>query len=244
MLIVEDDRAQRHVLSAALEARGYRVHVAATGAEAVQVASAVETDLIVLDLGLPDVDGLTLVRHLRVLGECPVLVVTADADDERIVAALDLGAEDYVTKPFSLPVLLARMRVALRHRAASAAAACDDTVLHAGDVDIDLRAYQLRIAGRDVDANPRQLALLAVLVRNQGRVLSYAALARLWGAAGEIHFDDGNPNTWRVAVSKLRKTLGHGPARPQIETVINIGYRLVVPDTSSLDATRRVAGAS
>ncbi|MFT3853463.1 MAG: response regulator transcription factor [Ilumatobacteraceae bacterium] len=237
MLVVEDDRAQRQVLAAALQARGYRVHVAATGSEAIQIASATATDLVVLDLGLPDVDGLTLVRHLRVLGECPIVVVTADADDERIVQALDLGAEDYVTKPFSMPVLLARMRVALRH--AATYAAIDDGLLRAGDVEIDLQAYQLRIGGRDVDVNARQLALLAVLVRNQGRVLSYAALARLWGAVGEVG-DGHNPNTWRVAVSKLRKTLGSGPDRPAIETIVNIGYRLVVPEP----AVRRVAGAS
>jgi len=226
VVVIEDQRAQQAVLAAAFEARGHNVHVAATGATALDVVDSVDPDLVILDLGLPDVDGLVLCKHLRARTTCPIIVVTADSDERRVVEALDAGADDYVTKPFSMPVLLARSRVALRHRA-STAAVVEDEILTAGDVELDLSGYQARIGDEIVDMHPRQFMLLAILVRNQGKVLTYAALDRALGTS-KASFDERNP--WRVSVSKLRKLLGSGPRRPTIDTEYRVGYRLTAPD--------------
>jgi two-component system, OmpR family, KDP operon response regulator KdpE len=225
IVVVEDQRAQQLVLRTALEARGYDVEFASDGNEAMQLIRVVDPDLIVLDLGLPDIDGLDLCRHLRVLVRCPIIVVTADAEEHRIIDALDLGADDYIIKPYSMTVLLARIRVALRHHAA-AAAIVSDRVLVAGDVSIDIAAHQLKIGGEPVEMQARQFALLVLLVRNADRVLTYSAIAR---ALGDIEPEPANRNSWRVLISKIRKQLGSGPERPVIESELNVGYRLQLP---------------
>jgi len=214
------------VLTAAFEARGYRVQVASTGREAAHLARILTPDLVILDLGLPDVDGLDLCRHLRALLRCPIVVVTAEAFEGRIVEALDLGADDYVIKPFSMPVLLARIRMAMRHYAATAAIV-EDQILEAGDVRVDVGAHQVMIGGELVDFQARPFALLVVLMRNPDKVLTYAALAKALGPgpAGEI-----DRNGWRILVSKIRKQLGTGSERPTIVTDLNVGYRLTVPN--------------
>ena len=226
VLVIEDHRAQQAVLAAAFEARGHQVNVAGNGATALELVDTVDPDLVILDLGLPDVDGIVLCRHLRARVACPIIVVTADSDERRVVAALDGGADDYVTKPFSMPVLLARARVALRHRA-STAAVVEEPMLEAGDVRLDMNGYQVMVAGELVDMHPRQFMLLALLVRNRGKVLTYAALDRALGSS-KANFDERNP--WRVAISKIRKQLGTGPNRPVIHTEHRVGYRLTVPD--------------
>jgi two-component system KDP operon response regulator KdpE len=225
VVVVEDHKAQQEVLSTAFQARGYQVHVAGTGAEALSIVDTTDPDLFVLDLGLPDIDGLVLCKHLRARTPCPIIVVTADADERRVVEALDAGADDYVTKPFSMSVLLARSRVALRHRA-SAAAVVDEQVLAAGDIQLDLSGYQLMVAGELVELGTRQFELLAILVRNRDKVVTYAALDRALGTNRAI--DERNP--WRVSISKIRKQLGVGPQRPIVHTELRVGYRLVVPD--------------
>lgn len=226
VVVIEDDPSQRAVLATALEARGMRVLLAGTGREATRLLNAAKADLVVLDLGLPDVDGLELCAHLRNIVAAPIVVVTAQAEDQRVVQALDAGADDYVTKPFSMPVLLARLRVAMRHHAAAAALA-EDEILEAGDVRLHLGAHEVMVGGDLVDMPARQFSMLAVLMRNQGRVVTYSILARALGA------DESDPderNAWRVNVSKLRKLIGEGPGRPVIRTEFNVGYRLEVPD--------------
>ena len=186
-------------------------------------------DVILLDLGLPDIDGLVLCRHLRLQVTCPLIVVTADALEDRIIEVLDLGADDYVPKPFSMNQLLARVRVALRHRLATAAL-LDDQVLQCGDVTIDTAAHQVLIDCQTVDLFPRQFDLLTALVRNEGRVMTYSTLVRvLWG----MDAADEHVAPLRTAISKLRKTLGVGARRPSIDTEHHVGYRLVVPDSRS-----------
>jgi two-component system KDP operon response regulator KdpE len=229
VVLIEDHRPTQEVLTAALHARGHRVFVAGTGEAGLGLVDSVDPDLIVLDLGLPDVDGIVLCRHLRARTTCPIIVVTAESDEHRLVEALDSGADDYVTKPFSMPVLLARARVALRHRA-STAAVVDDQVLRAGDVQLDLSGYQVMIGDEVVDMHPRQFTVLAILVRYQGKVLTYAALERALGSS-KAGFDERNP--WRVSISKIRKQLGEGPQRPTIHTEHRVGYRLTVPDDAN-----------
>jgi two-component system KDP operon response regulator KdpE len=231
VLIVEDDRAQLRALSLMLARHGHRVLAATTGAEALRVVGAVPPDLIVLDLGLPDIDGLTLLRHLRVLQPCPIVVVTADFAEDRIVDALDRGASDYITKPFSVDVLMARMRAALR-QGEVAALVLREEVLTAGDVALDMNSYRVRIGDDEVDLHPRQFDLLALLIRYQGKVVTHSTIARAWGIASELGDDPLNVNPWRVSISKIRKQLGVGPRRPVVETEHHVGYRLVVPISS------------
>jgi two-component system KDP operon response regulator KdpE len=230
ILIVEDDPAQQIVLRVALEARGMAVHLAGSARAADELLQALRPDLILLDLGLPDADGFELCRHLRRLVTCPILVVTAQTAEDRVVQALDLGADDYVTKPFSMPVLLARLRVALR-RQSDLAALPQNEVLHAGDLTLDIGAHQLRIGSEVVEMPARQFAVLAILVRNEGRVVTYTALGR---ALGGFDLPPDVRNPWRVTISKLRRQLGDGPSRPVIETELNVGYRLVVPGADAL----------
>jgi len=232
IVVVEDQRAQQLVFGTALEARGHQVEFASNGNEAMRLVSVVEPELVVLDLGLPDIDGLELCRHLRLLVRCPIIVVTADAGEHRIVSALDMGADDYVVKPFSMTVLLARIRVALRRHAASAALV-DEQAFEVGDVRVDIAAHQVMIAGELVEMQAKQFALLALLMRNAGKVLTYTALAQ---ALGHLDAEPANRNSWRLLISKIRKQLGTGPDRPVIESELNVGYRLRHPSPSSSTA--------
>jgi two-component system, OmpR family, KDP operon response regulator KdpE len=226
ILVIEDERPQQVVLTAALEARGYRVEIAGTGQRALELVASLVPDVVLLDLGLPDVDGIQICRHVRNLVLCPVIVVTADAMDQRMIEALDLGADDYIVKPFNVHVLLARIRVALRHRSALAPLV-EQQVLECGDVRIDVAAHQVMVDGEEVELHARSFALLAILVRNRSNVMTHAALARALDGYGA---EDSNYNALRILVSRLRKSLGTGPRRPQIMTEHGVGYRLVPRD--------------
>ena len=225
ILLIEDEPDQRAALTAVLEARGHRVEVATNGVEGLDMAVACNPDVIFLDLGLPDIDGVTLCRHIRVRTSCPIIVVTADVLESRLIEVLDLGADDYILKPYRVDELLARLRVALRHRLALISATRDE-VLRCGDVQIDTAARQTRVAGRDLDLLPRQFDLLVALVRNEGKVMTYDVLTRVvWG----LERPDEQRFALRTAISKLRSALGVGDDRPSIETEHHIGYRLVAP---------------
>lgn len=226
ILLVEDDPGQRDTLTTVLAARGHRVATAATGAEALSLADSLRPDVILLDLGLPDIDGVELCRRLRLHHHCPVIVVTADAVEDRLVDVLEKGADDYVLKPYSTRLLLARLGVALRHRVATAPL-LDADVLHCGGLTIDVPAHLVFVDGAPVELIPRQFDLLTALVRNEGRVMTYATLARvLWGldATGDYRLQ------LRSVVSKLRRALGGAASLPSIVTEPHVGYRLVAPD--------------
>lgn len=186
-------------------------------------------DVVLLDLGLPDIDGIELCRHLRIQLDCPVIVVSADVEEDRMVEALDTGADDYVLKPFGVKELLARIRVALRHREATAPLV-DDLVLQCGDVTVDVAAYQVAVAGELIEMLPRQFDLLVAMIRNEGRVMTYAALSRLvWGIEPE---GEHHTLSLRTAVSRIRAAIGEGPQRPTIVTERHVGYRLVAPESA------------
>jgi two-component system KDP operon response regulator KdpE len=224
ILLVEDDRSMARIVTAALKARGYRVVAAATGMAALSSAERETPSVVLLDLGLPDLDGIDVCRQLRAWSTVPIIVVTADGADERKVVALDEGADDYITKPFSTPELLARVRVALRHR--RAAGMVDQTVIDVGDLRLDLAHHQVTVAGAPVDLAPKEWALLTLLARHAGRVLTHRAiLEEVWGA-------DSVRETQhlRVYAGMLRKKLGDDPARPRLITEPGVGYRLVDPD--------------
>ncbi len=224
VLVVDDEPGIVRALTAALSARGLGVVSARTGGEALDLAAERRPAVVVLDLGLPDIDGVELCRRLRRWSDVPVIVLTADGADERKVEALDEGADDYVTKPFSTPELLARVRVALRHR--RRAAEDDSAVLSVGDLTIDLAAHRASVGGRALDLTPKEFGLLAALARQPGRVFTHRALLRqVWGPAY------GRETQYlRVYASQLRKKLEDDPARPRLVTEPGVGYRLV--DTS------------
>jgi two-component system, OmpR family, KDP operon response regulator KdpE len=224
VLVVDDERGIRRAVGAGLEARGYEVRHAATGREALDATALEDPDVIVLDLGLPDIDGVEVCRRIRSWSDVPIIVLTAEGSDERKLRAFDEGADDYVTKPFSMPELVARVGVALRHRP-TAARRTDETVLDVGDLRVDLFRHQVTVAGRDVDLTPKEFDFLALLARWPGRVLTHRMiLQEVWGA------EYGTETQYlRVYASQLRKKLEDDPARPRLVTEPGVGYRLVEP---------------
>ena len=225
VLVVEDDPAMMKVVSAALRNRGYGVVEAVNGEAALRAAEQEKIDVILLDLGLPDIDGIDICRRVRGWSNVPIIVVTVDAADRRKVTALDGGADDYVTKPFSMPELLARIRVALRHRRAGHLA--DQPIIEVGDLRIDIPSHLVTVAGSTVDLTPTEFSLLALLARHAGTVLTHRALLEgVWGreAANETQY-------LRVFTGQLRKKLRDDPDRPRLLTEPGVGYRLVDPDT-------------
>ncbi len=223
VLLIEDDAPHRRALELGLTARGFDVTAVADGRGAREAVEGIHHDVILLDLGLPDVDGIDLCRHLHVFPGAPIVVVSGDATDTRIVAALDVGADDYVVKPVNLDVLTARIGVQLRH-SSSSTRVVNEQVLHIGDVRLDTAAHAVEVAGRPVELNAQQFAILSALMRNADRLVSHDALAR--AAGGRTRPDR---NALRVAVSRLRQRLGTDPGRPLIVTEKAVGYRLISP---------------
>lgn len=220
VLVVDDEPTIIHALSAALHARQYDVISAGGGAEAIERVAKDRPDVVVLDLGLPDIDGIAVVAGLREQSAVPIIVLTADGAEERKVAALDAGADDYVTKPFSTPELLARIRVALRHPRTGSE---DPAVLRVGDIEIDIGHHRVIVAGAPVALTPKEFDFLAVLARQPGRVITQRALLQaVWGP------EYGRETEYlRVYASQLRKKLDEDPERPRLITEPGVGYRLV-----------------
>lgn len=220
LLVVDDDPAIRRLLARTLDRAGYTV-VEADDARAALAALAIDKpDLVLLDLGLPDRDGLELLPTLaRAPGPAVIVLTARDATDEK-VAALDLGADDYITKPFDTEELLARVRASLRR---AARASSERTVIHFGDAVIDLVMRRVTRAGEDIRLPPKEYGLLAELARHPGRVLTHAHLLRaVWGPAhlGDVEY-------LRVAMRALRRKLEDDPAQPTV--LLNepgVGYRL------------------
>lgn len=225
VLLVEDDDQIRRFLRATLPAHGYRLLEAETGAAGLTQAATRLPDLVLLDLGLPDLDGLEVVRRIREWSAMPVVVLSARGLERDKVAALDAGADDYLTKPFGVEELLARIRVALRHRAVQGAPPADATFV-SEDLEVNLAARQVKIAGREVHLTPTEFKLLAILVRHAGRVVTHRQLlVEVWGpgAAQNTHY-------LRVQMHSLRQKLEAIPARPKyLSTEPGVGYRLREP---------------
>jgi two-component system KDP operon response regulator KdpE len=223
--VIEDQPAQQAALRMVLSSRGYGVELVSTGLQALAQVGLVNPDLILLDLGLPDADGLDVLDDLAKSTRSPVIVVTADGVDDRMVRALDAGASDYILKPFSTDVLLARVRVALRH-ATAVAHIVEERSLTCGDVVVDLAAHQVTVGGEVVEFHPKPFDLLVALMRNEGRLMTQPTLIRaLYG------YDARKDQVYnlRTAVSKVRRLLGEGPDRPVLITEQRAGYRLMAP---------------
>ena len=222
VLVIEDELPIRRFLRAGLESEGYSLIEAESGGGGLTEAAMRVPDLVLLDLGLPDVDGFEVLQRIREWSALPIIVLTAREHDGDKVRALDAGADDYVTKPFSMPELLARIRVAIRHRA-PAGAGDSDGVVEAGALRIDLPRRQVTVGGSEVALTPIEFRLLATLARHAGRVLTHGFLLReVWGpkAASEHHY-------LRVYMAQLRRKIEQDPARPRLLlTELGVGYRL------------------
>jgi two-component system, OmpR family, KDP operon response regulator KdpE len=220
ILIVDDEPQIRRALRLALGANGYAVREAASGAEALDRLAERPPDLVILDLVLPDIDGVEVCRRLREWSRVPVIVLSAHGEDEAKVHALDEGADDYVTKPFSTPELLARMRVALRRVQAADGV---EPVIRAGDVEIDLARRLILRGGTEVHLTPTEYALVRTLCQHAGRVITHGQLLR--SAIGPGHEDA--ISLLRFHIVSLRRKLEPDPSQPTlIVTEPGVGYRL------------------
>jgi two-component system KDP operon response regulator KdpE len=219
VLVVDDELQIRRFLRIALEANGYRVYETSNGHEALQEAARLRPDLVILDMGLPDMEGLDVLNRLREWLPTPVIILSVRDSDRDKVAALDAGADDYLTKPFSLEELMARMRVAQRHTQPN----LQPTVFTSGNVSIDLAHRKVTKNGELVRLTPTEYALLRQLVQHAGRVLTHKQILKeVWGPEymEETHY-------LRVYFAQLRQKLEDDPTRPTlILTEAGVGYRL------------------
>jgi len=221
ILVVDDEAPIRRFLKAALGSQGYKVVEAPTGGEGLALAASHHPDVILLDLGLPDLDGLEVLKKLRVWCQAPVVILSARGKESDKVAGLDAGADDYLTKPFGVSELTARLRVALRH--APGAAPPDSPVLSSGDLRIDLEKRTVSKGGGEVHLTPNEWELLSRLARNPGKLVTQAQLLKeVWGPAG-----GDNAQYLRTYMHQLRKKLEDDAAQPQwLMTEPGVGYRL------------------
>lgn len=222
VLVVEDEPQMRRFLRASLTSHGYRFIEAETAAAAVLLASSHNPDLVLMDLGLPDGDGIELTRQMREWTRVPIVVISARGREDDKVTALDAGADDYLTKPFGVNELLARMRVALRHSATAASGAVSRPVLESGGLRVDLVRREVTRDGQPVHLTPIEYKLLVLLAQNAGKVLTHRQILKeVWGPAyaNQSHYV-------RVHMAELRKKVETDPARPRhIVTEQGVGYR-------------------
>jgi two-component system, OmpR family, KDP operon response regulator KdpE len=225
VLIVDDEVQIRRLLRVALEANGYRVLEAANGQQGLVEAAQSRPDVIVLDLGLPDMDGSMVLKRLREWSQTPVIILSVREAEMDKVSALDIGADDFMTKPFSTAELLARLRVAQRH----AQPVADNAVFVCGHLQVDLSSRIVTVKGQEIKMTPTEYSLLRLLVRNAGKVVTHRQILKeVWGPnyVEQTHY-------LRVYIAHLREKIETDPSRPELlVTEAGIGYRLVVPPTT------------
>lgn len=221
VLLIEDDSRIRRFLQPALEAEGYDLVEAETGQAGLVAASGRPPDLVLLDLGLPDLDGIEVTKRLREWSHAPILIISARGQEKDKVAALDAGADDYLTKPFGMPELLARLRATLRRKAAAGPA--EEPVVKVGELTIDLAARRVTIGPREIHLTPTEFKLLTLLASRPGRVFTHTLLLReVWGPLRE-----DESHYLRVHMANLRQKIEREPARPRyLLTEQGVGYRL------------------
>jgi two-component system, OmpR family, KDP operon response regulator KdpE len=221
LLVVEDEAQMRRFLRTSLATHGYRVVEATTGEEALTLAKGHNPELVLLDLGLPDMDGLEVARRLRAWMKAPIIVVSARGQEEDKVRALDEGADDYLTKPFGTGELMARIRVALRHAARSGVAATEPVIV-VGDIRLDLDKRSVTVGDAEVHLTPIEYKLLTCLMKNAGRVLTHRQLLKdVWGPSYATQ-----TQYLRVYMTQLRHKLEHDATRPKyLATEPGVGYR-------------------
>lgn len=222
VLVIDDEPPIRRLLRTSLSAQRYRVVEAETAADGIMRVRSDKPDTVILDLGLPDQDGIGVIRTLRGFSRVPIIVLSSRGDERGKIEALDLGADDYVTKPFGMGELIARIRAALRHRVQEEGA---EPVFRSGDLAVDLVRRLVTVSGEEVKLSPKEYDILRLLVINAGKVLTHRMIMQdIWGAAGDVQY-------LRIYIRQLRQKLERNPERPgHIVTETGIGYRLRLPD--------------
>ena len=224
ILVVEDDTPVRNLICTTLKAHSYNYIIAANGESAVMQASSHNPDVVLLDLGLPDVDGVNVIKKIRTWSEMPIIVISARTEDKDKIEALDAGADDYLTKPFSVEELLARIRVTERRLAVLQSSSTSESVFINGNLKIDYAAGCAYLNGTELHLTPIESKLLCLLSRNIGKVLTHTFITqKIWGAAWE-----SNTASLRVFMATLRKKIEPNADSPQhIQTHVGIGYRMI-----------------
>lgn len=224
ILVVEDDAPVRNLIGTTLKTHGYDYITATNGENAVMQASSNNPNVVLLDLGLPDIDGVDVIKKIRTWSEMPIIVISARAEDQDKIDALDAGADDYLTKPFSVQELLARIRVTERRLSAMQSANKSESVFVNGNLKIDYAAGCAYLCDEELHLTPIEYKLLCLLSRNVGKVLTHTFITqKIWGAAWEI-----NIASLRVFMATLRKKIEPSADSPQyIQTHVGIGYRMV-----------------
>ncbi|MGD0354944.1 MAG: response regulator [Dehalococcoidia bacterium] len=222
VLVVDDEQAIRRFLHVALTSQGYEVFEASSGLEALSTAANYRPDIIIIDLGLPDIDGIDVTKLFRQVSKIPIIVLSVRGSENDKIAALDAGADDYLTKPFGVGELLARLRANLRRSTQPAT----ELIFVNGDLSVDLEKRLVTVSGREVQLTPTEYDLLKMLVTHAGKVLTHNHLLReVWGTGYEQEF-----HILHVNVSNLRRKVEPDPSRPRfIITEPGVGYRLKTP---------------
>jgi two-component system KDP operon response regulator KdpE len=228
VLVVDDEESIRRAVGRALASRGFLVEVAADGEEALEVARSFDPDLVVLDLNLPEVDGLTVCRQIRARSPVPILVLSVREDETDKVAALDLGADDYLTKPFGTDELMARVRALLRRSGGRGSPG--PLEFRSGNLSIDLSSHRVSRDGEEIRLTRTEWSLVEALARHPGKLLTHGwLLEHVWGAGYE-----GDVEVLRVFISQLRRKIEADPRRPRIVvTEPGIGYRWILRPSES-----------
>ena len=222
ILVVEDDATVRNLITTTLKSNDYRYVTAPTGEAAITVATTQQPDIVFLDLGLPDLDGVEIIKRIRSWSQMPIIVISARSEDADKVSALDAGADDYLTKPFSVTELLARLRVAQR-RIVSYDAKAGDSVFRNGKLSIDYGAGCAYLDGEQLKLTPAEYKLLCLLAKDAGKVLTHTYLtAKIWGSSWE-----SDMASLRVHMATLRKKIEKKQDTQYIQTHIGIGYRML-----------------
>lgn len=230
ILIIEDEQNICNFIATNLNAYDYKVLKSFTGAEGLSIITSHCPDLILLDLGLPDIDGMEIISKIRSWTSTPIIVISARTQEKEKVQALDLGADDYITKPFGTSELLARIRTALRHNASlESGKNFPPSIFRAKDFVIDFNKHIVMVGGKDVHLTQIEFKLVSLLANNSGRVMTYdSIITKIWGP-----YADRNNQILRVNMANIRRKIEANPADPQyIFTEVGIGYRMIDEDTT------------
>ena len=229
ILLIEDEKNICNFITTALEPANYKVISAFNATESLSLATSLCPDVVLLDLGLPDMDGLEVIRHIRSWSQLPIIVLSARTSEEEKVRALDLGADDYITQPFGTSELLARIRTALRHSSRPTAPSAASSIYHAKQMKIDFDRRLVTVNGKEVHLTQIEYKILTLLAKNSGKVITYdTIMASVWGP-----YSDGNNRILRVNMANMRRKLENNPAAPEyIFTEVGIGYRMLEDEST------------